>query len=59
MSFEKLLILIFSKDLTISAVWVGLIWDRTLRSKVMAWLSYIKGSNWEILEAIVEVDLAI
>ena len=59
MSLEKLVIIIFLKDLTSLKVWEGLAWKRTLRSKVKAWWSEMEGSNSEILDATVELDLVI
>ena len=59
MSLENLGILIFLKDLTSLTVWEGLVWDENLRSKVMAWWSEMEGSNSEILDATVELNLVI
>ena len=56
MSLEKLAILIFLKDLTSLTVW-GLVWEGTLRSKVMAWWSEMERSNSKKLDATVLFDL--
>ena len=59
MSLEKFVILMDLKDLINLVVWEGLVWEGTLRLKVMAWWSEMQGSNSEILEIILDSDLAI
>ena len=44
------------KDLTRLTVWEGLVWEGTLRSKVMAWWLEMEGSNFEILDTKVSIN---